>query len=412
MEGLLVFFQVINLLIAYKISDRLFNFLNLSQLVLTLNLSGILIASSVVQSFDNIYLTSIYIVLYSFLFNLGVIIFNVSYRGRVKLFYDYENENYIRLIRKHSLLPVLFSFIVFLIAASYFFVSKGVPLLENDLYFARKSYTEGSIIFYRIFLYAMPVISSVSVAYYLLIGNNIAKYLAIFSFLVTSLVLLMLGYKGFVLWFIVLIMMVFSLYKKSNYKHYFYLLFIGFSTALIITQATYGYEVYDAILKVFERATVTASGGYRILIEEYLPLHAGDVFEGQLQQYLTVWKFGNYSDLALNEMSLTITSVGAAIFHFGLPGLLIMPIFIGYVGQYFDCKALQYKYTPINAVFFIYMTYVLIGFTARGYIYNIFLLPILSLCITWLSFSLLVSLQNNGKFKFIRIPASFYKGLD
>jgi len=331
----------------------------LSQFFLFLNGIGSIFIENV-NSFISFY-PVILIIVSGLILNIGFLIAGKSNKDLIN--------------KMHISQSVVFSvnvcFIIYVIIVFLFFVLYGIPLLYDDIYTARRAVQvlPGVFLFYKVMLIMGPMLSVV----YLLIFNDSGKKSSkknyIFVVFVNVLVNFLLGFKAYVAWFVILQLIAFSLYSNNN-KKTIVAIISAIILSIISTMIMYNLNFFESILKFIYRATVEGGYGLKILVNEFMAIESSSKYYFSLAEELTRWKYGSTSMLVKSDLSLTITSVGAFYYYWGWLGLLLGSFFYGYIGRILEKKS-KMNSSIFVRTFYIYILYVMVTFTNRGYIFNL-----------------------------------------
>jgi len=364
---LLAVWQIINLFWAIRISRNVVSFAFLANVILTLNLIGSIVLAKLVY-YENLR-SSLYLLFLSSMINIGVFLANYIFRR-------YPNEQIVGLEKRNLLwsrtylISIRIYFFIAVLVTVLFFTTTGIPVLSEDLELTRKAFTltEGANFYYRVTDIAMPMLAAAAIT--LCFGRvPYGKYRrnVVILLIITATTLLLLGFKGKVLWFMVLSMMTVSLYIEGKLlrKWVIILSALGVISGIVVTQLIYEAGPIRALVKLIQRSTIDAAGGFNILVYEYLPRVGRSDVEGRLQNYLFEWKFPGSARTELGAFGLTVTLAGSLIYYFGIAGLVLGIIF-GFVGRLFELIAYRKRRNPILAAGCIYITYSMLGLLNRG----------------------------------------------
>lgn len=359
MQLIYVILILFNLLLSLYISSNIFSYITLSQFFLFLNGIGSIFIENV-NSFISFY-PVILIIVSGLILNIGFLIAGKSNKDLIN--------------KMHISQSVVFSvnvcFIIYVIIVFLFFVLYGIPLLYDDIYTARRAVQvlPGVFLFYKVMLIMGPMLSVV----YLLIFNDSGKKSSkknyIFVVFVNVLVNFLLGFKAYVAWFVILQLIAFSLYSNNN-KKTIVAIISAIILSIISTMIMYNLNFFESILKFIYRATVEGGYGLKILVNEFMAIESSSKYYFSLAEELTRWKYGSTSMLVKSDLSLTITSVGAFYYYWGWLGLLLGSFFYGYIGRILEKKS-KMNSSIFVRTFYIYILYVMVTFTNRGYIFNL-----------------------------------------
>lgn len=397
--SLLIISHMINIAVSIKLTGKIFSYLALSNVIVLFNLIGTL--ANEYQIYHS-HEASLLLVLFASVLNFGAFIYNSLFGKRLrKAISASVNSCGLQLASNElDIRVVIASLLAFFCAAGMFFYTVGIPLFMDDLAFARRDVQEGANLYYRIFLYMIPVSTLILYVKYKVYDDAKLKNYFVIFFSLTSSLLLMLGYKGYVLWYVVLVLMIMNIYTNKIYKQVMLLFCVGLFFAVIATSVTYQVSYSDALKLLILRSTQVSALGYNIAIYELLPVV--DIMGSiplDLNSFLAVWKFGNNSDLALHSMGITITLIGALVIHLGKLWALFLTFLIGFVMQYLYYLTMKYKSSPLLIILPVYITYVLVGVVNRGTIQNVLIQPIPTLVIL-VSLYMLLDALLSGDFRY------------
>lgn len=403
---MIIISQFVNIYISYKITKKIFSYLILIQIVMLANMVGCIFLESTIYDNNS---ASLYLIIFSFLLNIGASLHN--FVSKKKPVYSvnlesklYQNDLYNQNISKYHFITI--ATIISQLTAISFFIIYGIPLLAGNPDLARIKFQEfgSSNIYYRVFLYVLPTLTIATVPVWKTLNRNKVKWFLIYSFSFTTGILLFLGYKGYVLWFVILMCMTLNIYLDNSamLRIGILLITIGISIGVIVTTLTIEGDLVEGFYKLIERATTISSKGYAILIYEFIPVDINENIsvENNLNRYLAVWKYGEKSKMAMYSLSLTVTIVGSLIYYFGIYGMMIISIIIGFVLQHIYYIVFSYMMNPILTAILIQILFTFVGVSNRGLTENFIYQPMLTILAMLTTFIFSIGVLNR-KLKFI-----------
>lgn len=379
MEEILVAAQCLNIAASFWITKRLVTYLVLSNVIVLFNLIGSLMnENAIYHSIE----ASLFLVLFAFLLNAGAYMCDLLKGGDLKRYLKVEP----RVVsagagrREVSTKILVAAMGGFFLITLYFFYSKGIPLFMDDLKYARKEVQEDAFIYYRFFLHFMPITTLILYSRYCVHKESKAGYYFVLCFVLLSVTLFLLGYKGYLLWYAVLVLMMINLYNENIYKNIALMAGLGFFGGVVVTSYMYSISIEEALYFFVVRATQISAYGYNILFYEYYP-YAARVNElpSNLNTYLAEWKYGVDSNMAEYSMGLTITIVGALILYLGKFGAMVAALLLGALMQLIYVVMVKMKCSPLFVTFLLYVTYIFVGVVNRGTTVTVLTQPVVSL---------------------------------
>jgi hypothetical protein len=280
----------------------------------------------------------------------------------------------------------------FLLIALVFFMKQGIPLLAADPASARTQSQIGSGLYYRVFLYALPFLSVLPIGNWYLNRQSRFLTLGVGAVALTSIILTLLGFKGYTLWYVIWVAMFTALYG-SNIRESWVKLgllgVLGIGAGSYVSGVLYGGDILAGLQFLFDRATRIASTGYVTLVHEYMPSHdPAKPIPPNFPNYFALWMLGRDSIIYQNDLEITLTAPGGALLYFGKAGALLLGVAVGAIGQFTTDTATRYRFTPVLAMAFLYISYLALGWIARGHVTNYFILPLSSLIVFVLCYTL------------------------
>jgi len=400
----LVAAQIINIFVSFKLTKKWANYLVISNVIIFFNLVGSLINE------QNIYFShesSIYLVAFSLIMNAGAYGYNLINGSRLRRFSKLNLEGLSKLIKFNEIYIYILiaSLVVFFGFSVFFFYHYGIPLFMEDLHYSRRAVQTESYLFYRIFLDMMPITTIILYAKYRIYDDKLAGKLFLVSFALVSFVLILLGFKGFVLWYTVVIIMAINIYSDNIYKIILIMAGIGIASGLLITTYMYSVGISGAFDKFLLRLTQVSAYGYNIMFYEFYPVAQKiNTMPFNLNQFLAEWKFGKNSNMAIYSTGLTVTIVGALMFYIGKVGSLLAAFVAGFAMQHVYFLILKYKTSPLFMTYFLYLSYTFVAVVNRGTIVTAFTQPITTLSLLVLFYIIITALYSKElKYRFVKI---------
>ncbi|MCC5922418.1 MAG: oligosaccharide repeat unit polymerase [Crocinitomicaceae bacterium] len=236
----------------------------------------------------------------------------------------------------------------------------------------------GSGLFSRVILHGIPILAGIFICIYFERKN---KYYLIIPAL-SLLIILLTGYRGFVIWTLLYFMMISNRFKRIkiyNAKIGFALLFI-LSFSVFLTKQYFTNSTYEvAASKFIERVFISNVYGYNILLNNYMDTHNIGVTEvSDLPSDLFTYEFGSGGYLVDLGAELTVTLPGMSYALGGYLLTVLFAIFIGSISGYLERKNLN----STDALHIAVRTFVLFSFITlinRGYIFNFLTIAMVSL---------------------------------
>mgnify|MGYP006435714523 CR=1 FL=1 len=395
--------QILNIYIAWRITKIFYSYLTISSLVLFLILIG-----SLINEFEtyNTYEASLYLLLFNFLINAGAFCQSLLSKNTLNYAMNYKacGGNSRLLVNDLDLKIIIAALLIFFIVALYFFTTYGAPVFYDDLKFARRDIQKETFIFYRFFQYFIPISTAILYARYRIYDEKITKYIFIVCCFIALLILFGLGYKGYILWYLVFLLMLANVYSDNLFKISLGVFMLSLFAASLTTILIYSVSTSESLGLLLVRSTTIAAYGYNIVFYELYPELGNVNFAGKdLQFFLAEWKFGNNS-MSQNSMAITTTLPGALIVYFGKLGALLLAPAIGFIMQSFYVSIFKYKFSPLLVVFYVYLTFSFVGVVARGTVINVFFQAIASLLLIFVFYVFLQAfLKGSGKYKYNKI---------
>lgn len=396
--------QFLNIYFAHHLTKKKFSYLVICNVILLLNLIGSLINES--EEYHS-YQASLYLVAFSLLMNIGAKINNIFTSTKLNVCMEYKicSENNWKLENEISTKIILIAFISFFTITLYFYSRYGIPLFFEDLNYARTVVQKEAHIYYRFFLYFMPISSALLYTKYKIFNNDKDRNLFFISFAITALVLLSLGYKGYVIWYIAFLIMLMNIYSDRIFKYAIILGLVGIISGVVATTYMYSSNLIDSFDLLLRRATRVSAYGYNVAFYELYPqLSNVKIGNSALNQFLAEWKFGSNNKMAEYSMGITTTIAGALLIYLGKAGALLSAPLIGFIMQQVYFLNFKYKVSPLLSVFYLYLSYTFVGVVNRGTIQNVFILPVLSLfLLAALYIATDATLKGTGRYRFNKI---------
>jgi hypothetical protein len=293
-----------------------------------------------------------------------------------------------------------------------FYYIYGIPILSDNIEIARVEFQKlpFAFFFYRINQIAMPFLSIILLSFAYIYNKKEYYILFIVIFTINVVILFTLGFKGYILWYIILILMTINLYKRGSEirKVSVILILIALIAVVISTENIYHFNNYSRIFsKVIQRFTITNAGGYCILMNEMIPAEGEKNLNESLNSYLWKWKFGSNTKKAEVDMRLTITITGSLIYYTGFYGFIILTFIFGYLIHYLNILCFKYLNEPVILTTIVYFIYSFLGVINRGLSIYFFTFTLSSLIFMFFSYlSLYVLLNHNPTIRVKRIKKS------
>lgn len=398
-----VILQLLNVYIAWRITRLFASYLTISSLVFCLILIG-----SMTNELEryNSHEASLFLIFFNFLINAGalckLLITKKAFDNTMQ--YPVQEVDCRVSGNELDLKIITAALLLFFMLAIYFFATYGAPIFYDNLRFARREIQKETHVYYRFFLYFIPISTGILYARYKVYKEKITKYLFIFTSSMTLLILLGLGFKGYVLWYLVFLLMLVSVYSNNFFKFSL----MAFTLSLFAASYTASLMFSVPIAKSFEliliRSTVIAAYGYNMIFYELYPQISNVSFEAKsLNFFLAEWRYGN-GEMSKHTMGITSTLPGALIMYFGKLGALLLAPVIGFIIQSFYVSIFKYKLSPLLVVSYMYLTFSFVGVVARGTVVTVFYQAILSLLLLFIFYIFLQAfLSGSGKYKYTKI---------
>tara|TARA_A100001015_G_scaffold281050_1_gene343915 strand:- start:987 stop:2210 length:1224 start_codon:yes stop_codon:yes gene_type:complete len=399
----IAFCQIINIFLAWRITKSFYSYLTVSSLIFFLILIGSLINES--EKYNS-HEASLYLIIFNFLINAGAFCYSLLTKNTLNKAMKYElAEAGSRIsVNELDLKLITAALLSFFLVALYFFNTYGAPIFYDDLKYARREVQDEAFIFYRFFQYFIPISTAVLYARYRIYNEKITKYILIFCVFITLLILLGLGFKGYILWYLVFLLMVASVYQKNLLRLSIVGALLSISAATTTASFIFSVSLSEAFKLVLIRSTSIAAAGYDIVFYELYPELSNVNFDGRkLNLFLAEWKFGN-NKMAQNSMGITTTLPGAMMVYFGKVGGLISAPVTGFIMQSLYVSIFKYRLSPLLVVSYTYLTFSFVGVVARGTVITVFFQAILSLILLFVFYLFSQAfLSGSGKYRYTKI---------
>ncbi|SCZ67302.1 oligosaccharide repeat unit polymerase [Thiohalomonas denitrificans] len=398
----LIVAQIGNIYIAYRVTKKSFSYLVLCNSILLLNLIGSIINE--IEKYDT-HEASTYIVAFGFLLSAGAFLQNLLINKRLRKAMNFEMRSANSAYNELNAKVIMYALLLFFVAAIYFYASYGMPLFFEDLKYARRDVQKDAHLFYRIFLYFIPISSAMLYVRYKIYNNKTDRNLFVVFFCVTALLLLSLGFKGYVLWYVVFIIMLMNVYSDDVFKYALMLAVVGLLSGVVATSFMHSSDASESMDLLLMRSTQIAAYGYNMVFYELYPqLSFLSIGDSNINRFLAEWKFGKDDNMAVHSMGITITIVGALLVYLGKAGVLLAAITLGFLLQYVYFLAFKYRVSPLFGVFYLYLTFVFVGLVTRGTLQTVLSQPVLSLLLLMVFYVVLqATLKGDGKYVFNRV---------
>lgn len=369
-ETLVIGAHLLNIVFAIKITNKLFSYLSLSNLLIAPVVYGSLVNEKEIYSSNE---SSVFLVLVMFLLNMGAFFWNITIQKNLKINFvsKVQSTQGMGWVPELSRLNLLFFFLSFIISVILFFYIHGIPLFFDNLLFQRRGIQQETFLFYKIFLVLGPFLSLLIYSTYRIYNLNFFRYLFFICGVSIVITLTLLGYKGYAVWYVLLIIMIMNVFGMKLLIPVI-LTMTGICMSILVTMIMYDFVVVDAIGMLIKRSTTIAAYGYNIVYYEMYPQLPSLNFQGKsLNQFVTIWKYGRFSDLAELGMGITTTIAGGLIVYLGKPLAVVAAPLIGFLMQSVYHKVYKYQLSPLLSSVFLYLGYTFIGVVVRGTVDNV-----------------------------------------
>lgn len=412
-----ILLQGVSLLLSYRVGRGIFSAIFLANIILSFNFIGAVLS---VSQYGN-YWSALLLSLGTFGITFGAIladkIFNKSYFVKTSI-----AKNRTAKIPKSFIYAVNLTTMVILALCIIPFLRSGIPIFANNPDTARMEIGQFCV---RSIIVFLPFII-------LVVLNDAFRKRRLSAFFMPTVLLLLeivflffLGNKGFILSFILLLLMFLEIKVSFNrpFLKFFALLLIvvGISSTWYMTKITFHKSNAWTLNFLIDRTTIKAVQGFNIIVYDFVPeegiqygktimrglthipkqlgLTSYNADDRGLGEYLWDWYLNGYNPY---RMAYTTTILGDFYINFGLIGLVLLSLGFGSLVQYLHILSYKLRNNDLLFSLIILTEWILLHMVGRGSIGAIITYELSSLILVLIllaSFYIILSLPT-GKVVF------------
>jgi len=297
------------------------------------------------------------------------------------------------------------SLALFLYAA--FIILKRSPLLNPGLT-KIEMVIPGMGPLLRLFKTGLPVLSIMSLTFAIQSHNFVDRVFTVLMFGITVLILMLTGYRGYVLWFGVLVAITIGYIKPRSRKLKFYvavLLIIGIVAGLVVLYLTLGpgYKSFERSFRYLFWTKTTYEATYGLDYVLYSLVPENGFYMGETMFWDFEWiineltqgvifpnphlSLGRYIPFLIlgheNPYTVTTMLIGDLYANWGLLGVVLGCFFYGTVIEFLYIAILRAKKTIISLPFLAYLSWIFVHAASTGYPIAFFISEFFSLCLVY-----------------------------